>query len=157
MRLRLTPEERRRRIVDAAVPLFARKGFSGTTTKEIAEAACVSEGLVFKYFASKNALYAAILDHCQTANPEFERLAKLPPSTAALVEVVSYLTGYFAGLKNQPEADLGRHLLFMRSLLEDGEFAVAGMQVFEDIVKPVLAPCIAAARESGDLTGEMSA
>ncbi|MCB2107650.1 MAG: hypothetical protein KDE14_08125, partial [Rhodobacteraceae bacterium] len=49
------------------------------------------------------------------------------------------------------------HLLFMRSLLEDGEFAVAGMQVFEDIVKPVLAPCIAAARESGDLTGEMSA
>ena len=45
-RLRLDSEARRRRIVDAALPLFARKGFAGTTTKEIAEAAEVSEALL---------------------------------------------------------------------------------------------------------------
>ncbi|HEX3499191.1 MAG TPA: helix-turn-helix domain-containing protein, partial [Stellaceae bacterium] len=43
--IRLDNQGRRRGIVDAAVPLFARKGFAGTTTKEIAEAAPVSEAL----------------------------------------------------------------------------------------------------------------
>ena len=36
---RLDSDERRQAIVDAAVPLFARKGFGGTTTRELAEAA----------------------------------------------------------------------------------------------------------------------
>ena len=35
-KLRLGSEARRRGIVEAALPLFARKGFDGTTTKEIA-------------------------------------------------------------------------------------------------------------------------
>jgi len=41
--------------------LFAKKGFNGTTTKEIAQAAGISEALVFKHFPTKRALYAAIL------------------------------------------------------------------------------------------------
>jgi AcrR family transcriptional regulator len=44
-----------------AASLFAAKGFSGTTTKDIAKTAGVSEALVFKYFPTKRALYAAIL------------------------------------------------------------------------------------------------
>ena len=43
---RLDSDERRQTIVDAAVPLFARKGFAGTTTRELAEAAGISEALV---------------------------------------------------------------------------------------------------------------
>jgi len=52
----------RRRILDTAIKLFAQKGFRGTTTKEIALAASVNEVTIFRHFASKQELYAAILD-----------------------------------------------------------------------------------------------
>jgi len=58
---RLTREERRRVIIEAALSLFSRKGFRGTTTKEIAHAAGCSEATLFKHFATKDALYSAIL------------------------------------------------------------------------------------------------
>ncbi|HEX8089911.1 MAG TPA: helix-turn-helix domain-containing protein, partial [Blastocatellia bacterium] len=59
---RMTGENRRRQIVSVAAKLFSRKGFSGTTTKEIAEGAGVSEAMIFRHFATKSELYAAILD-----------------------------------------------------------------------------------------------
>jgi AcrR family transcriptional regulator len=59
---RLSGEERRRVIVEAALSLFSRKGFRGTTTKEIAQAAGCSEAMLFKHFATKDALYSAILE-----------------------------------------------------------------------------------------------
>jgi len=58
---RITSQERQASLIAAAASLFAAKGFNGTTTKEIAKAAGVSEALVFKYFPTKRALYAAIL------------------------------------------------------------------------------------------------
>lgn len=42
--------------------IFSQRGFSGTTTREIANAAGVSEAMVFKHFANKEELYSAILD-----------------------------------------------------------------------------------------------
>ena len=56
-------EERRLQILRIAVSLFSNRGFRGTTTKEIAQAAGVSEAMVFRHFATKEELYAAILDH----------------------------------------------------------------------------------------------
>lgn len=58
----MTGDERREQILQTAVDLFSRKGFKGTTTKEIAAAAGVSEAMVFRHFATKDDLYAAILD-----------------------------------------------------------------------------------------------
>jgi AcrR family transcriptional regulator len=59
---RMSAENRRVQIVDVAAGLFSQKGFSGTTTKEIAEGAGVSEAIIFRHFATKEKLYAAILD-----------------------------------------------------------------------------------------------
>jgi len=56
-------EDRRLQILGVAMSLFSRRGFRGTTTKEIAAAAGVSEAMVFRHFATKQELYAAILDH----------------------------------------------------------------------------------------------
>jgi AcrR family transcriptional regulator len=56
-------EERRDQILRVAVSLFSNRGFRGTTTKEIAQVAGVSEAMVFRHFATKEELYAAILDH----------------------------------------------------------------------------------------------
>ncbi|HEX8748514.1 MAG TPA: TetR/AcrR family transcriptional regulator [Pyrinomonadaceae bacterium] len=60
---RLSAEERRREIVRVAVKLFSQRGFRGTTTKEIAQAAGVSEAIIFRHFATKEELYRAIIDH----------------------------------------------------------------------------------------------
>lgn len=58
---RRSGQERQASLIQAATSLFATKGFNGTTTKEIARTAGISEALVFKHFPTKRALYAAIL------------------------------------------------------------------------------------------------
>jgi len=71
---RMTAEDRKLQILRVAVSLFSQKGFGGTTTKEIAQAAGISEAMVFRHFATKQELYTAILDHkaCSgdSMNPE---------------------------------------------------------------------------------------
>ncbi len=56
-------QDRRLQILRVAMRLFSQRGFVGTTTKEIALAAGVSEAMVFRHFATKEELYSAILDH----------------------------------------------------------------------------------------------
>jgi len=59
---RMSGDERRSQILRVAISLFSERGFSGTTTKEIARAAGVSEAMVFRHFATKGELYHAIID-----------------------------------------------------------------------------------------------
>src|SRR5947209_1665329 len=59
----MTGDERRSQILQQAINLFSKHGFNGTTTKEIAKAAGISEAMVFRHFATKNELYDAILDY----------------------------------------------------------------------------------------------
>jgi TetR/AcrR family transcriptional regulator len=59
---RMRAEGRRNQIVAIAAELFSQKGFRGTTTKEIADHAGVSEAIIFRHFATKDDLYRAILD-----------------------------------------------------------------------------------------------
>lgn len=60
---RMTAENRRQQIVTVAAELFSKKGFNGTTTKEIAEGAGVSEAIIFRHFPTKDTLYSAIIDY----------------------------------------------------------------------------------------------
>jgi AcrR family transcriptional regulator len=69
---RMAGELRRLQILRVAVHLFSQHGFRGTTTKEIAQAAGVSEAMVFRHFATKQELYAAILDHKACAGVQFQ-------------------------------------------------------------------------------------
>lgn len=59
---RLSSADRRQQLIDTATRLFARHGFSGTTTREIARAAGVNEAIIFRFFPHKDDLYAAILE-----------------------------------------------------------------------------------------------
>jgi AcrR family transcriptional regulator len=63
-RQRLSAEDRRASIIAAARVLFARNGFRGTGTSDIAAAAGCSEPVIYKHFASKQALFAAVLEDC---------------------------------------------------------------------------------------------
>ncbi|MBN2074561.1 MAG: TetR/AcrR family transcriptional regulator [Dehalococcoidales bacterium] len=58
---RLSSEDRRVQIIDNALTLFAEKGFAGTRTREIAEAAGISETLIFQHFRTKDDLVRAAL------------------------------------------------------------------------------------------------
>jgi TetR/AcrR family transcriptional regulator len=58
----MSGDKRREQILQTAFDLFSHKGFSGTTTKDIARGAGVSEATVFKHFSSKEELYGAILE-----------------------------------------------------------------------------------------------
>src|SRR3990170_7941304 len=59
---RLTAEKRSAQIVKVAMRLFSQKGFKGTTTREIAKQAGVSEAIIFKHFAKKEELFSAIIN-----------------------------------------------------------------------------------------------
>jgi TetR/AcrR family transcriptional regulator len=73
---RLHAGARRQQLLETALDFFSRKGFQGTTTKEIAAAAGVTEAIVFRHFPSKQALYQAVLDNCQESAEMQEWLAK---------------------------------------------------------------------------------
>ena len=51
-----TEEDTRTKILQAALQLFARRGYAGTTTKDLANKAGVAEGTLFRYFANKKAI-----------------------------------------------------------------------------------------------------
>jgi AcrR family transcriptional regulator len=55
-------EDRREQIMDAALRVFAQKGFTRATNREIAHEAGVTSGLIYHYFDSKDALLKAIIE-----------------------------------------------------------------------------------------------
>lgn len=76
-KLKKTRLSTRDKILEAAIELFSEKGFSGTTTKEIAERAGVNEALIFRYFSTKKELYGAIIEKKIEENPGIEASIKL--------------------------------------------------------------------------------
>jgi TetR/AcrR family transcriptional regulator len=59
---RLPAADRQQKLLEAALKVFSRRGFKGSTTKEIAAAAGVTEAIIFQHFPSKEALYSAVLE-----------------------------------------------------------------------------------------------
>ncbi|MBO0796804.1 MAG: TetR/AcrR family transcriptional regulator [Ktedonobacteraceae bacterium] len=55
-------EERREQIIDAALLVFAEKGFARATNREIAQRAGITSGLIYYYFKSKEELLRAALE-----------------------------------------------------------------------------------------------
>lgn len=54
--------DRREDILQASLHLFAERGFHGTSMRDIARAANITEGLIYHYFASKRDLFRAIIE-----------------------------------------------------------------------------------------------
>ena len=79
VRERLSGEGRRAQIIDFALTLFAEKGFTSTRTREIAEAAGISETLIFQHFKTKDGLIRAALAslfHSHPVSGELKRQLK---------------------------------------------------------------------------------
>ena len=91
----------RGRIIQAATALFSRQGFHGTSTREIARLAEVSEVTIFRYFEHKDDIFWSALDACfdsiRTRLESLDRSAKrdnpeimLPQLISVLVDIATY-------------------------------------------------------------------
>ena len=147
--LRMTSDLRRQLILSAAKRCFARHGFAGTTTKSVAAAAAISEGLLFKHFPSKAALYAEILAEECEADPDLAHLLGQGPSTATLVELVQGMVGHFMQITDD-EQEAQRLRLMTTSHLDDGEFARLLYGKVGDLIGPVFTSSLESAVAAGD-------
>lgn len=119
---RMTGDERREQILQTAVSLFSQRGFKGTTTKEIARVAGVSEAMVFRHFENKDALYGAILDTkgCQDGVRRFpwEANEALRTAIEQKDDLAVFYNIAFDAL-NKHQADEGFMRLLFYSALEE--------------------------------------
>ena len=147
----MTGDLRRQLILGAAKRCFARHGFAGTTTKSVAAAASISEGLLFKHFPTKSALYAEILAEECAADPALHRLLGLEPSTRTLVVLIREMVRHFQQVADAPDQQEAQRLrLMMSSHLDDGEFARLIYEKIEGLVGAVFTASLEQAVEAGD-------
>ena len=147
----MTSDLRRQLILGAAKRCFARHGFAGTTTKSVAAAASISEGLLFKHFPTKSALYAEILAEECEADPVLHRLLELEPSTETLVILIREMVNHFTQVQAMPDQEEAQRLrLMLASHLDDGEFARLIYEKIGSLIGPVFQSSLKSAIEAGD-------
>lgn len=118
-------QARRTHIIESAVVLFARKGFSDTTTSDICHAAGISTGSLFHYFPSKQAVFYGIWELDRTEWDEvFARAEADPDPWAALMAIVEKLAAdatepIMAGLLVEVIAQAHRDPEFAAGLAEN--------------------------------------
>lgn len=118
-------QARRTHIIESALVLFARKGFSDTTTSDICHAAGISTGSLFHYFPSKQAVFYGIWELDRTEWDEVFAAAEADPDPwAALMAIVDKLAAdatepIMAGLLVEVIAQAHRDPEFAAGLAEN--------------------------------------
>jgi AcrR family transcriptional regulator len=74
LRLERRPDERMQELLEAALQVFATKGYRNARLDDVAEAAGVTKGAIYHYFATKEALLVRVIEHYHTL--AFERAAE---------------------------------------------------------------------------------
>lgn len=114
--------------------LFAFRGLHGTTTKEIAKAAGISEPLLYQHFENKEAIYATLEIMCSQQTAYFKQVVReLGPGTDSLFAITYLLVRIISfskepGTASKPGACSGAEILLRLmgySFLEDGRFALS--------------------------------
>jgi AcrR family transcriptional regulator len=147
---RMSREERRKLILIKVRELFAQKGLQGATTRELAQAAGISEGLLFKIFPNKDTLYHAMLAlFTDNISEKTKKIMSFKPSTSTLVLIVHLLASELISVRRTERDDFIR--LYLRSLAGDGEFARSVLEETDRQLIPMLRANIKAAIASGDM------
>jgi len=92
----------RERIIEAAITIAARSGFTQATTKEIAGEAGCSEGIIYHYFSTKNELFRVVIK--ESAEEFFARLKNAVGAEGnaweRLEKLIDFHFHYFTGKVN---------------------------------------------------------
>ncbi|MBC8214112.1 MAG: TetR/AcrR family transcriptional regulator [Candidatus Marinimicrobia bacterium] len=84
-------------ILASAEQLFAEKGFSATTTRDIAGEININKNLIYYYFTNKTGLYRAVIE--QNAGPIFETIIKAISENLSINELIDVIVdSYFSVL-----------------------------------------------------------
>src|SRR5258708_18745351 len=75
--VRMTADERRESVLEAALTEFAARGLDGTSTEHVAHRAGISQPYLFRLFPTKKALFLALVERC------FQRVAEAFTAAAA--------------------------------------------------------------------------
>jgi AcrR family transcriptional regulator len=128
--------ETRRRLLDAALELFATQGFDATTVRQIADAVGVRDPAIYAHFAGKQALYDALLAEMgpvslQALELDLDDVAADPPH-----EAVPRIVDRLLDAWTQPRA-----LLFANVLLREGagDRGLRGLAELIDLARARLA------------------
>ncbi len=148
---RMTGEDRRLQILRVAMRLFSQRGFRGTTTKEIAVAAGVSEAMVFRHFATKEELYSAILDHKACLHDELDPLTAVADAIARKDDVAVF-EGIALDALNKHDCDPEFHRLLLHSALEEHELAQMFWEKFVKRVYRMLGKYVRERQREGAMT-----
>ena len=127
MPARLSATDRRQQILKVASGLFARKGYQGTTTREIAEEAGVNEALLFRHFPSKENLYWTMIEELCAARGKRHRVQKILDKGGTDLEVFRDVAREFL-TRSERDQELTRLLWF--TALENHELSARFFNTF---------------------------
>ena len=115
----MTTKDTKQEIVQAAIELFAAKGFRGTTTRDLAAKAGVNEAIIFRHFVNKTELYRAILEEKvhQGHDERYKEVAQL----AANLDIRAFLEFLGNQFIQRHEQDTTFMRLLLFSALEGHE------------------------------------
>jgi AcrR family transcriptional regulator len=133
--LRLPAAERRRQLLDHALPIFAVNDFHATSMNDIAEAAGVTKPVLYQHFASKRQLFLELL--ADVGAQLASRIAEATRSAdTAHRQVAQGFAAYFRFVAEERNA---YQLLFGGGARRDPEFAEASRQVEEQLAESIAA------------------
>lgn len=119
---RVGADERRSQLIDTAMELFGTRGFTGTTTREIARAAGVNEAIIFRFFPHKDDLYAAILER-KSADARTDALVDQLRTAARAGDDAAVIGGLVRHVVDHHRRDPQFLRLMLHSALEGHSFA----------------------------------
>ena len=108
---RVPAEDRKEQILNVAMSLFARYGFEGTTTRQIAEMARVNEAIIFRHFPTKEDLYWAIIRRKCTHAGRTRMIEECIAAGGSDLEIFSSIAGQMLA-RTRTDENITRLLLF---------------------------------------------
>jgi AcrR family transcriptional regulator len=103
-------EDRREQILTHALGVFTQKGYSGTKISDVAESASLSQGLIYRYFTSKEELFNAVVE--QTIDLSNKAMQQLMDLSLEPKEKMASLTAANLGFKDSMQYALRFLLMF---------------------------------------------
>jgi AcrR family transcriptional regulator len=142
---RLTKAERKRQLLAHAKHLFVTQGYHATTTEKIAQAAGVTEPVLYRHFDSKKALFLEVLEEVRAATLERWRA-----ETSRLTDPLAKLHAIADMYLGSTRAHAVEFRIMHRTLIEaDDEEIVTLLRCFYLDSEALLADIIAEGQQTG--------